>query len=54
MATSATSDLSIGTVLSEIAAIASETLELQDVFDRVAASVRQVIPFDHMGVVRIV
>ena len=54
MATSATSDLSIGAVLSEIAAIASETLELQDVFDRVAASVRQVIPFDHMGVVRIV
>jgi transcriptional regulator with GAF, ATPase, and Fis domain len=41
-------------VLSEIAAIASETLELQEVFGRVAAAVRQVIPFDHMGVVRIV
>jgi transcriptional regulator with GAF, ATPase, and Fis domain len=43
----------LGSVLAEIAEIASETLELQDVFDRVAASVRRVIPFDHMGVVRI-
>src|SRR5437870_1620078 len=40
-------------VLSEIAEIASETFELQDVFDRVASSIRRVIPFDHMGVVRI-
>ena len=54
MTPSATSDPSVGTILSEIAAIASETLQLQDVFDRVATSVRQVIPFDHMGVVRIV
>src|SRR5262245_57243700 len=41
-------------VLSEVADIASETLELQDVFDRVAAAVRRLIPFDEMGVVRIV
>jgi len=41
-------------VLSEIAETASETLELQDVFDRVATSVRRVIPFDNMGVVRLV
>jgi transcriptional regulator with GAF, ATPase, and Fis domain len=41
-------------VLSEIAAIASETLELREVFPRVAAAVRRVIPFDDMGVVRIV
>ncbi len=43
----------VGRVLSEIAEIASETLELQDVFDRVAACIRRVIPFEHMGVVRI-
>jgi transcriptional regulator with GAF, ATPase, and Fis domain len=53
MTFSATSEPSVGSVLSEIAAIASETLELQEVFDRVATSVRQVIPFDHMGVIRI-
>ena len=41
-------------VLAEIAESASETLELQDVFSRVAASVGRVISFDHMGVVRIV
>src|SRR6185295_10805102 len=41
-------------VLSEIAETASETLELQEVFNRVAASVRRLIPFEHMGVVRIV
>jgi len=41
-------------VLSEIAEIASETLELQDVFDRVATSLRKLIPFDNMGVVRFV
>jgi len=40
-------------VLTEIAETASETLELQEVFNRVAASVRRLIPFDHMGVVRI-
>ena len=37
-------------VLSEIAATASETLELQEVFGRIAGSVRRLIPFDHMGV----
>ena len=41
-------------VLAEIAAAASGTLELQEVFSRVAASVRRLIPFDNMGVVRIV
>jgi len=45
---------SVASVLSDIAEIASETLELQDVFDRVAAAVRELIPFDNMGVVRIV
>ncbi len=40
-------------VLAEIAEIASETMELQEVFDRVAAAVRRLIPFDHMGVCRI-
>jgi transcriptional regulator with GAF, ATPase, and Fis domain len=40
--------------LSEIAETASETLELQAVFDRVATSIRELIPFDNMGVVRIV
>ena len=44
---------SVASVLTEIAEIASETLELQEVFDRVAASVRRLIPFDNMGVVRI-
>src|SRR5439155_899655 len=44
---------SLASVLSEIAEAASETFELQEVFDRVATSVRRVIPFDHMGVVRI-
>jgi transcriptional regulator with GAF, ATPase, and Fis domain len=41
-------------VLAEIAETASGTLELQEVFSRVAASVGRVISFDHMGVVRIV
>ena len=41
-------------VLSEIAATASETLELDQVFDRLAASVRKLIACDHMSVVRIV
>jgi transcriptional regulator with GAF, ATPase, and Fis domain len=44
----------VARVLSQIAEIASETLELQDVFGRVALCVREVIPFDDMGVVRIV
>jgi len=44
---------SVADVLSEIAETASETLELQEVFGRIANSVRRVIPFDHMGVVRI-
>jgi GAF domain-containing protein len=43
----------VARVLSEIAQTASETLELQDVFGRVAACVRELIPFDNMGVVRI-
>jgi transcriptional regulator with GAF, ATPase, and Fis domain len=41
-------------VLGRIADLASETLELQEVFDRIAAAIREVVPFDHMGVVRIV
>src|SRR5262249_8008179 len=45
---------SIARVLSQIAEITSETLELQQVFDRVATCVRQLIPFDQMGVVRII
>ena len=40
-------------VLAEIAEIASQTLDLQEVFHRVANAVRQIVPFDHMGVVRI-
>jgi transcriptional regulator with GAF, ATPase, and Fis domain len=40
-------------VLAEIAETASETLELQQVFDRVAASIRRLVPCDHVGVVRI-
>src|SRR5262245_33145366 len=44
----------VSEVLAEIADIASETLELQEVFNRIAAVVRRVIPFDEMGVVRIV
>jgi transcriptional regulator with GAF, ATPase, and Fis domain len=43
----------IGAVLAEIAQTASETIELQAVFDRVATAVRRLIPFDNMGVVRI-
>ncbi|MGH9461636.1 MAG: sigma-54-dependent Fis family transcriptional regulator [Vicinamibacteria bacterium] len=41
-------------VLAEIAETASGTLELQEVFNRVAASVGRVISFDNMGVVRII
>ena len=39
--------------LTEIAETASETLELQQVFERLASSLRELIPFDHMGVVRL-
>ena len=45
---------SVANVLSKVAEIASETLELQDVFDRVATAIRDIIPFDNMGVVRLV
>jgi transcriptional regulator with GAF, ATPase, and Fis domain len=44
----------IAAVLTEIAETSSETLQLQDVFNRVAASVRRIIPFDNMVVIRIV
>ncbi|MGH9796639.1 MAG: sigma 54-interacting transcriptional regulator [Candidatus Polarisedimenticolia bacterium] len=40
-------------VLAEIAGTASETPELQEVFTRVATAIRRLIPFDNMGVVRI-
>ncbi|HEY7370067.1 MAG TPA: sigma 54-interacting transcriptional regulator [Thermoanaerobaculia bacterium] len=40
----------LGRVLTEIAETASESIELQEVFDRVATSIRRLIPFDHMGV----
>src|SRR5205823_13333608 len=43
----------VAAVLSEIAGIISETIELREVFPRVATVVRRVIPFDDMGVVRI-
>src|SRR5436190_9878278 len=49
-----TDSQSLASVLIEIAEIASETFELQDVFHRVAAAVRRVIPFDNMRVVRII
>ena len=44
----------VARVLSDIAEISAETLELQAVFDRVATSVRTLVPVDNMGVVRIV
>src|SRR5262249_57426094 len=44
---------SVAGVVAKIAEPASETLELQDVFDRVAGCVRELIPFDSMGIVRI-
>jgi two-component system NtrC family response regulator len=40
-------------VLADLAATAAETLELQEVFARVASSIRRIIPLDHMGIVRI-
>ena len=45
---------SLSRVLARVAEIASETLELQDVFQRVAEAVRELIPFENMGVVRII
>src|SRR5438876_832533 len=45
---------SVTGVLSEIAEIASETIELREVFDRVGTAVQRVIPFYKMGVVRII
>jgi two-component system NtrC family response regulator len=45
---------SVVSVLAEIADIAAETIELQEVFSRVASAVRTLVPFDNMGVVRIV
>ena len=44
----------VADVLSEIAEIASETIELREVFPRVASAIRRAVPFDNMGVVRIV
>jgi len=41
-------------VLTEIARIVAETLSLPDVFARVAAAARRVLPFDAAGVVRVV
>jgi transcriptional regulator with GAF, ATPase, and Fis domain len=43
----------LASVLAEIAETAAETLELQQVFDRVATAIRRLIPLDNMGVVRI-
>ena len=40
---------SVVRVLSQIADTASETLEFQEVFDRVATSIPDPIPFDNMG-----
>jgi transcriptional regulator with GAF, ATPase, and Fis domain len=45
---------SVARVLAKIAETASETIELQEVFGRVASYVRELIPFDSMGVVRII
>src|SRR5206468_12595117 len=44
---------SLAGVLAEIAETTSETLELQEVFERIAIAVRRLIPLDSMGVVRI-
>jgi len=41
-------------LLAEIAETAAETLELQEVFDRVATAIRRRIPFDNMGVIRVI
>ncbi len=47
-------DAPLTEVLAEIAETAAETLELREVFDRVATAIRRLIPFDHMGVIRII
>jgi len=39
--------------LCRIARMAAESLDLQEVFARVAEATRPVLPFDRMGVVRI-
>src|SRR4030095_2418516 len=44
---------SLASVLAELADIAAETLELQDVFARVATAIQRLIPLDQMGVVRL-
>src|SRR5262245_41171553 len=46
--------LAVAGVLSEVADAVSETLDLEEVFDRVAASVSKLVPFSSMAVVRIV
>jgi transcriptional regulator with GAF, ATPase, and Fis domain len=43
----------VSRVLVEVAETASETLEMQEVFERVAGAIRRIIPLDHMGIVRI-
>ena len=45
---------SLAGVLSELAEIASETLDLPIIFERVATTLRRIIPFDNMGLVRII
>jgi len=45
---------SVITALTEIAEAASETLELQEVFNRVAMAVYRLIPFDNIDVVRVI
>jgi Nif-specific regulatory protein len=45
---------SLNQVLAAIAEIAGETLELQDVFGRVALAIRELVPFDSIGVVRVI
>jgi transcriptional regulator with GAF, ATPase, and Fis domain len=47
-------DVAMGEVLAEIAEIASQTLELREVFDQVAGSLRRLVPFDNLKVVRTV
>ena len=52
--TAAEAAASLPELLAEIAETASETLELHEVFDRVAAAIRRAIPFDNMGVIRVI
>ena len=44
----------VAEVFAEIADVASETPSSRKCLDRVATSMRRIIPFDNMGVVRIV